>query len=89
MKDTKAELQAEAEAAGVIFGTGDIHFGKWCSEGKRSFASVRAAKAAHTKFDKEECGDDPEFFIFVSITCELEDGSGRCLETWAQIHKAA
>ena len=87
VKDTKAALEVEAVAAGFDWGPGDIHFGKWHSVNKGwSFASVRAAKAAHTKFDKQECGDDPSFQIFVSVTCELDDNSGRCLEWWAQLN---
>ena len=90
IKATKAALEAEAEAAGFDLGPGDIHFGKWWSVNRGwPFANVRAAKAAHTKFDKRECDGDPTFQIFVGITCELDDNSGRCVDWWAQIEKAA
>ena len=89
IKDTKAALEAEAEAAGFDLGPEDMHFGRWWRVRKTAHASARAAKAAHTRFDKQECGDDPTFQIFVGITCELDDNSGRCVDWWTQIEKAA
>ena len=89
LDDVKAAVIAECEAAG-FHPHKSLLFGHWLSERRTgSFPTARAAKAAHTRFDKRECGDDPEFQVFASITCEFKDGSGRCHEFWAQLHKAA
>ena len=57
---------AEAIEAGHSI-TPDIHFGNWwkLNKGFNGFKTVRAAKAVHTAFDKRECGDDPNFFLFI------------------------
>ena len=77
---------AEAIEAGHSH-TSDKFFGSWWKQNKgfNGFKTVRAAKAVHTAFDKRECGDDPNLFLFISVTWEDVEGTGRCFEEWTSM----
>ena len=83
--DTQEDLIKDAIACGHACET-TFGFNGWWKEadGFTGFKTVRGAKSSHTKLVKRENELNPAA-LFISLTWEDVNGSGRCRESWFQI----